>query len=109
MKSIRRHLLISLLVGLTLLLSAGGVALFLRVRAILTSEFDRAERYRAALTDLQASRAWRLACRLRAWLQAVHFWLRWVGIGPRGPTRSERLVHEPSGMRLQTPALANPR
>ena len=53
MNSIRRHLLISLLVGLTLVLSAGGVALFLRTRAILTSEFDRAERAEAALLVAQ--------------------------------------------------------
>jgi two-component system, OmpR family, heavy metal sensor histidine kinase CusS len=53
MKSIRRHLLMSLLVGLTLVLSAGGVALFLQARAIVTSEFDRAERAEAELLRAQ--------------------------------------------------------
>ncbi|MCI0641127.1 MAG: ATP-binding protein [Gemmataceae bacterium] len=53
MKSIRRHLLMSLLVGLTLVLSAGSVALYLRARAILTSEFDRAQRAEAALLVAQ--------------------------------------------------------
>jgi len=53
MKSIRRHLLTSLLVGLTLVLSAAGAALYLRARGILTSEFDRAERAKAALLVAQ--------------------------------------------------------
>lgn len=53
MKSIRRHLLMSLLIGLTLVLSAGGVTLFLRARAIVTNEFDRAERSEAALLRSQ--------------------------------------------------------
>jgi two-component system, OmpR family, heavy metal sensor histidine kinase CusS len=53
MKSIRRHLLTSLLVGLTLVLTAGGAALYLRARAILTREFDRAERAEAALLVAQ--------------------------------------------------------
>jgi two-component system sensor histidine kinase QseC len=53
MKSIRRHLLTSLLVGLTLVLSAAGVALFLRARVVLTREFDRAERAEAALLAAQ--------------------------------------------------------
>jgi signal transduction histidine kinase len=53
MKSIRRHLLTSLLVGLALVLSAAGVALFLRTRAVLTSEFDKAERAEAALLVAQ--------------------------------------------------------
>ena len=53
MISIRRHLLTSLLAGLTLVLSAGGVALFLRARAVLTEEFDRAERAEAALLMTQ--------------------------------------------------------
>jgi two-component system sensor histidine kinase QseC len=53
MKSISRHLLMSLLIGLTLVLSAGGVALFLRTRAILTSEFDRTLRAETALLVAQ--------------------------------------------------------
>ena len=53
MKSIRHHLLTSLLAGLTLVLSAGGAALFLRARAVLTSEFDRAQRAEAALLVAQ--------------------------------------------------------
>jgi len=53
MNSIRRHLLTSLLIGLTLVLGAAGAALFVQVRAILTSEFDRAERAEAALLVAQ--------------------------------------------------------
>ncbi len=53
MTSIRRQLLTSLLVGLALVLSAAGMALFLRARVILTREFDRAERAEADLLVLQ--------------------------------------------------------
>ncbi len=51
--SIRRRLLTSLLVGLTLVLSAAGLVLFLRTRAVLTREFDKAERAEAALLIAQ--------------------------------------------------------
>jgi signal transduction histidine kinase len=53
MKSIRRHLLMSLLVGLSLVLSAGGAALFWRIRAVLTNEFDKATHAEAALLVAQ--------------------------------------------------------
>lgn len=53
MNSIRRHLLTSLLVGLALVLSTAGVALFLRTRVVLTREFDQAERAEAALLVAQ--------------------------------------------------------
>ena len=53
MNSIRRQLLMSLLAGLTLVLSAAGVALFLRARVVLTREFDRTERAEAALLSAQ--------------------------------------------------------
>jgi signal transduction histidine kinase len=53
MNSIRRQLLMSLLVGLTLVLSAAGVALYLRARVVLTREFDRTERAEVALLSAQ--------------------------------------------------------
>ena len=53
MNSIRRHLLTSLLVGLTLVLGAAGAALYLRARVVLTREFDRAERADTALLVAQ--------------------------------------------------------
>lgn len=43
----------SLLVGLTLVLSAAGVALFWQIRVVLTREFDRTERAEAALLVAQ--------------------------------------------------------
>jgi hypothetical protein len=49
MKSIRRHLLKSLLVGLTLLLAGAGAAVFFRTRSVLTREFDAALRAKAAV------------------------------------------------------------
>ena len=53
MNSIRRQLLTSLLAGLILVLGGAGVALFLRTRAVLTREFDKAERAEAALLMAQ--------------------------------------------------------
>jgi two-component system sensor histidine kinase QseC len=51
--SIRRRLMTSLLAGLTLVLGAGGATMYLRIRAILVGEFDRAERAEAALLVAQ--------------------------------------------------------
>jgi two-component system, OmpR family, heavy metal sensor histidine kinase CusS len=53
MNSIRHRLLASLLLGVTLVLSVAGVALYLRIRAVLTRDFDTTERAKAALLSAQ--------------------------------------------------------